>query len=856
MRYLMDFTNMSPSAIPLALSIVLLTGLFNSEAMAANPLALDYYHQAVKQERAGELDEAIRLLKKAVNLEPYDQLNHIKLAALHARLGHTKEAIALYQKALQLGSRDPMIYFSLGTVYEQADNYTKAEEVYILGLKNNPAYQFGLFHLGRAQAQQGKFALAIQQYEKFLQAYPNHYDSRRHLAHLYMVTQAEENAVQQYDVLKNKFPERFTDHLALAKALNRSNEPDKALKELKLAYAKDGDKADIAEEMGNAHVVLGQLRYAIQNYSKALELAPGNPALSIKLAELYVTDQQPELSIKHYKTYLNEYPNDSNARKALTHVYLKTKKYPEAITLLKTQIQNLPKETGVDKRYQLEKQLAFSYQMNKNLPTAIQHYEGLLNSELGRGDVQLQKNLAIAYHETNALEKAIPLYRGVYTSDPKHYGTLGNDLANALVHVGDLMFKQQNLNGALTQYEEAQKYVKKDNISPLIGMARVHWEHRLDPHYPEASEAAYDTYRKILKQRPDDERALVGLARLDFEKGAIEKALSRLGPFAQINTTRPAVFIAMADIYQANGNTAQAVTTYERALSLQSDNDTLMIELGRLWQELGNPNESLKWFEQARKSNPNNAMAHYNLGVLYGETGRLIESEVAYQKTLALAPQFENALYGLAVTQEKQKKFRDALASYERYTTYQEGGYLAEAKARIAILREQLKATPEKSEQPLAMPVPKVPEPNFGTPVLDTLSVQKHTSKSKETFQEKEPLRKVINEPIGQPKPDELIKKPTPQQLLPPLNQPEQKETRLLDDVLEKEVFKEPASSPSLKKQETSPAYHAVTGMSEVNTDSNKHLSSPSKNDTLPKRWEPIAPFEKAPFDEPTQPTN
>ena len=248
-------TLLSPFKLSLAFTLTLGVTLsaLNTAGWALTPQSRDAYLQAQQAERKGNLDAAERSLRQAIAMDPQDYLNYVKLASILNQQGKPNEAANYYQQAMNLNPQDRMILYSLGGVYEQMGQYAKAEEAYALSLQNNPRYQFALLNLARAEIQQKKYQPAIVHYQQFLNQYPDHYEARRHLAKLFLVTGQEPESVKQYDILKHRFPGQFGEHLDLARALNGANAPEQALEELKIAYAREGSKSDIDEEMGRAH---------------------------------------------------------------------------------------------------------------------------------------------------------------------------------------------------------------------------------------------------------------------------------------------------------------------------------------------------------------------------------------------------------------------------------------------------------------------------------------------------------------------------------------------------------------------------------------------------------------------------
>lgn len=687
--------------VPVITACLLNAIVGQSQTWAMHPLALKHYQQAVQFEREGNIDFAINELRNTITLDPTDSLNLLKLAALLHQQGKTNEAMAMFQKASAVAPQDSMLHFSWGAVYESISQFDKAEEQYRVGLSKNEAYIYGLLSLARVEAQQGKFTEAMQHYQTFLAKYPEHYDARRNLAHLQRVTQNNQQAAANYQLLKQQYPKRFADYLPLAKAFNQSNAPEKALQELKLAYAMDGNKSDIAAEMGNAHAVLGQLDYAIQNYEKALDLNRDDPAVSIKLAELYVTQKQPEKSIAHYQTYLAHFPQDEQAQKALTHAYLEAGHFTEATASLKQLIEKAEEEQKIDDVYQLKKRLAYAYQMNGQLGQAISVYETLHGSSLGQEDIQLKKNLAIAYHKTNQLQKAVPLYQAVYQANPQENAIIGNDLANALVELGNRAMQLNQLEKAESYYQHAHHSAKPDNMAPQQALAQLYfYQRQWNPSYAGQSEALF---KSVLKQQPDNLNATLRLAALEQEAEKTTEAQIRLEALQAKKPDLIALYEPLADIYLAQEQPEKAKLLYQNALIKQPVNTELMIGQARLFNKLYLPKQSLDILTKAKGIAPKDTKVLMALGQLQAQEMLLPEAEKTFQSVLQLQPQNYMAMFSLAESLERQQKPKEAKLIYEQFLqrfpqlAQQYPSLWSQAQNKVVLLQEQ---TSPKTSQP------------------------------------------------------------------------------------------------------------------------------------------------------------
>ncbi|MBY0404785.1 MAG: tetratricopeptide repeat protein [Cyanobacteria bacterium] len=675
-------------------SLVLIALSFQSyfpQAWAIEEHSFKHYQAGVLLERQGNLRQASEEYRMAIAQDPFDSLNYIKLASVLAQLGNTHEAISLYQKAASMDSQDPMVYLSMGALYEQLGNYPKAEEAYHRVVVKAPSYQFGLLNLARTQAQQGQsdinhYQEAIGNYQLFLQRYPDHYEARRHLARILLVVQREPEAVKEFEILKAKFPQKFNEHLYFAKALTRSNAPEKALEELKQAYASEGNKADISEEIGNAHRALGQYKYAIQNYDKAVTLNPAKTDLYLNLGDLYLKTQQTDQAIGSYQQYLKTDPGNTDVHQSLAAAFLEKKEYRSALEELNTVE---PKITDPDQRFQVAKQIAYAYQMSGNFDQAIPRYESLLKDPRGTQETQLKINLAIAYHQKDRLEEAAVLYKELYDQDPKKNQAFGNDLANVYSTLGDRAYQAQKYEMALTHYTQGEPYAGKDNVRPLLGIANTYLAQNL-------TAQALQGYQKVLDKDPSNvfaklyESKIIALQPVilgNSNTGAFNNALTNLQKLVDAHQENVEVQVVAAEVYARLQRYPEAIGAYEKLVKLQPNNEHLYIALGNLWEHSGSVDKAIQAYQQAIGVNGQNPTSHYNLATLLQGKGQLGESIEEYRKVLALDPQFNDANYGLAVALEKQNRLPEALQTFEVYLSKPAGTYFTEASQRVGILK-------------------------------------------------------------------------------------------------------------------------------------------------------------------------
>jgi tetratricopeptide (TPR) repeat protein len=655
------------------------------QGLAIEAHSYKHYQDAVLLERQGKYAEAEQDLRFAIAKDPYDSLNYIKLANVLAQQGKPKEAVSLLKKAASMESQDGMIYFTLGGLYEEEGDYTAAEEAYRRALGKNALYKHGFSNLARVQTQLGKYPEAIESYRAFLQKYDDNFEARSHLARLLLVTGDDKASASEFERIKLEYPKRFKDHVYYAKALNKINDPTRALSELKEALKQEGDKADIAEEMGNTHVALAQNPFAIVHYEKALRLDPSRDYLQPVIGDLYLKSEQPNEAIGYLQRYLVKHPDHLNTRKTLAYSYMKTQQYGSALTQLKQIEQEDP---SPEEKLKVGKDIAFAYQMSGDLDQAIVQYEKLLTHPELASDDQLKTNLAIAFHKKGTepdLEQAAKWYESVYQSDPKANAAIGNDLANVYVTLGDRAYQTKQFDIALGKYQMATAFAKEDNIGPWLGMANTYYV------TSKPSQAA-ECYKKVLEKAPQNVLARLYQAKITLDQNdpSAKEATSALTQIEALRDQHPEnldVRIVLAQSYQLAGQKDKAADAYFAAAQKQPDLTHLWIQAGNLSDQTGKLNQAIQAYEKAAQLTPDSAVVQYNLATVYQQKDQMDEAVRSYQAAYQLDPKLADALYGIAVTYERQNRFQEAIEGYQKYLTVQEGqNYKAAAQDRLTRL--------------------------------------------------------------------------------------------------------------------------------------------------------------------------
>lgn len=131
---------------------------------------------AEKLRLQGRTEEAIELLKKALELHPSNSTATCLYAGILNDLNR-QEAVQYYKKSIELNPRCYLAYRGLGNFYLKTKDYPSAEKYYTFALEINPSRFVPIYkNRGIARMEQSKTGQAREDLEKYLEQMPDAQD--------------------------------------------------------------------------------------------------------------------------------------------------------------------------------------------------------------------------------------------------------------------------------------------------------------------------------------------------------------------------------------------------------------------------------------------------------------------------------------------------------------------------------------------------------------------------------------------------------------------------------------------------------------------------------------------------------
>jgi Flp pilus assembly protein TadD len=121
----------------------------------------------------------------------------------------------------------------------------------------------------------------------------------------------------------------------------------------------------------------------------------------------------------------------------------------------------------------------------------------------------------------------------------------------------------------------------------------------------------------------------------------------------------------LADLYDRNGQYAEAADTYKKVVTIKPDMGYAYFKMGTAYDRLNRSEDAVTAFVKAIKLMPDYAMAYNNLGVTYGKLGKAHEEIRMLKKAIELRPKYASARYNLGIAYLKSGNKKAAMQEYE-----------------------------------------------------------------------------------------------------------------------------------------------------------------------------------------------
>lgn len=122
----------------------------------------------------------------------------------------------------------------------------------------------------------------------------------------------------------------------------------------------------------------------------------------------------------------------------------------------------------------------------------------------------------------------------------------------------------------------------------------------------------------------------------------------------------------LAKLERERGNIEKAIKFYEKAIEIEPCKAKSLTNLGAIYAEMGDLEKAEKLFLKAISCNPNFSQPFYNLGLLYSQKGDFLKAIEYYEKSIELNPYNANSYNNIGTCLIKIKEKEKALPYFKK----------------------------------------------------------------------------------------------------------------------------------------------------------------------------------------------
>jgi tetratricopeptide (TPR) repeat protein len=503
--------------------------------------------------------------------------------------GDYEEALTAYSRALQLDpGGNPQLAVRIAHDYAKRGDVASGIDVLKDLAKAKPTEPLAFLNLAYFYLKQlKKPELAVKYAEQAVEVDPKNFTGYQTLFEVYMALKQKkeaESTLLKAQKLESKDPNFWLNLVDLAIQLysnNQENFPPQRVADVDPLLKKAADYAandgNIFAKIADDYVLIDQVASAIPFYLRTLELNKDNAEVRYKLAQSFLKTGQRDQAIRSLEEMVKANPLKFEIYEFLARLYEeagnKTRalaNYEQALLLAPNQPENYLHTAGVEiELKQYDRAISTLEEARRRFPVP-----------------QITYSLAIALSTAKRYSEALPIFEAALQDaksneeellDGSFYFNYGATAEQAgLVEKAATLLKKSI---ELDPSKSAQAY-------NYLGFMWVDRNMNLDE--------AGAMIKKALEIEPENGAYLDSLGWFYFKKGDYTRAITELLHAADlINPPDPVVYEHIGDAYRSLGDSPQALTFWQKALTLDPQSQSLASKIDQAKSKMtSNPTSS------------------------------------------------------------------------------------------------------------------------------------------------------------------------------------------------------------------------------------------------------------------------
>jgi tetratricopeptide (TPR) repeat protein len=620
---------------------------------------------------------------------------YYRLGLTDIKLGSFSDAVRMLRRAVELQP-------------DNTDAATKLADLYLIASAQDVTHSSQMLKEVRELA------------EGMLQRNPDSYDGHRLSGQLALMDNNPAKAVKEFDAASRIKPDQISISLAHFQALSANNQHAEAEKLAREVIARDKTFAPMYDALYVEYQRLNKPSEAEGVIRQKVENNPKQSAYVLELASHYYTAKHfddMEAAIRRladekqfpdghmlagdffffrarefdraqreYEAGIKAIPKDKAAyQKRLVELLATAGKSADANQILATLLRDNPKDgDAIALRAALMLQTGNRDQINqaandlqslvtKSPDNHLLRYS-LARAEIAKGDIdraRLELEAAIKIRTDFAVARQLLARIYLAKNDPAKALKEADEIV--ALNVSDLqghLIRSAALLGVGDRDKARQELDIVSQISPgnPDGRYQIGFLAWQDKDYRKAEQV----FGELYKSNPRDIRGLVGVVETMVSEQKMGDAIKQMQASQAKEPERRDLKLALANLYVRDQRYDEALQLYQTLLQSDPKSTTLLLQLAETQRRKGDINLAIDTFRRASQAAPSDTRALLELGLLMDGTGRREQAKPIYEQILKIEPDHPVALNNLA------------------YIKAEEGGDLDEALTMAQRARQKL----------------------------------------------------------------------------------------------------------------------------------------------------------------------
>jgi len=497
-----------------------------------------------------------------------------------------------------------------GKAYFEEENYEKAKVEFKNVLQIDPKAAEPRYYLGRIAESTQQIRGAFGSYSKAVELDPELIDARIRLGRIFVIAGELDSATEQADEVLTREPGNV-DALALrASVFMRQGKVDEQIAILEKINATSPGHVDTVAMLAEAYANQGKADKALQVLEAAEEANPESVSIKGRLVQAYLKRKEFDKAEAILVGLVRTYPDELSYRTSLATFYAQTEQNDKAEAVIRDAIAASPDDI---QPYLL---LADFFVNKYGDDRAITELETTVKSRPDLTDLQFA--LASLYLKTEQADKAEALYL-------------------------DIIDKQG---------------VEPDGLKARTAVATMKFQAGDRP-------AASSYIAEVLEENPKDNAALILKGRVAIKEENYTEAVTALRSVLKDQPDSVEIYTLLAIAYQASGVTELAEESLRQAVDARQGDVDARMRLAAYLASNGDYDSALEQIDAALVAEPDSVKAVRAKAELLARQGKADELEAVLTHLQEISPETGLGAFGKGRLYKSQKKYAEALASYE-----------------------------------------------------------------------------------------------------------------------------------------------------------------------------------------------